>query len=297
MANMKSGTVTLIGRPNSGKSTLLNALVGQKISIVSDKPQTTRHRVLGILTEPRGQVVFVDTPGIHRPYYRMNRRMLRTVHESLRDVDLVLLLVDASVPFGSGENFVLDMVKGIEPKALLLLNKIDLIAKPILLPIIERYAKAHDFLEIVPISVLDGDNTRLLLDKIFTYLPEGEALFDADQVTDRTERFLTAEFIREKILDRTREELPYATAVLVRRFDETARESKKLVLIEADILVEKRSQQGIILGAGGLQLRNVGIAARRDLETLLGCKVHLALRVRTVRKWRDNDTILDELEL
>lgn len=294
---MKSGIVTIIGRPNSGKSTLLNALVGQKISIVSDKPQTTRHRVLGILNEARGQVVFVDTPGIHKPGYRMNRRMLQTVFESMKDVDLILLLVDGSVSFGSGEQYVLELIKKLKPRALLLLNKIDKIAKPRLLPIIDRYSKAYDFDEIVPLSALTHENLDLLRELILKYLSEGSPLYDQDLVTDRSERFLVSEFIREKILERTREELPYTTAVVIRNFDETQRDTKKLVRVEADILVEKKSQQGIIVGKGGTFLRDIGTAARKSVEQLLGCKAYLGLRVVTVNKWRDDDSILDQLEL
>ncbi len=294
---MKSGTAAIIGRPNTGKSTLLNAIVGQKISIVSDKPQTTRHRILGILTGAHGQVAFVDTPGIHKPNYLMNRRMLNSVYEALREVDLVLLVVEASSSFGSGETFVLDCVKRVQPKALLLINKIDRIAKPRLLPIMERYAAEYDFKEIIPISALKGDNVELLVRKVFEYLPAGQALYDAELITDRSERFLSTELIREKILERTREEIPYASAVLIRSFDESRREKDHLVVVEADILVEKRSQQGIILGAGGFRLRDLGIAARRDLEQLLGCKVYVGLNVRTSSKWRDDEGILDQMEL
>ncbi len=294
---MKSGTVGLIGRPNSGKSTLLNALVGQKVSIVSDKPQTTRHRILGILTHHHGQAVFVDTPGVHKPVYRMNRRMQGVVRESLRNVDLVLHLLDASVPYGAGEEYVLNMVRAAQSRAMLLANKIDRTAKPKLLPIMERYSAAYAYLEIIPISALTGDNLLLLVDRIFHYLPEGEALYPGEQVTNRSERFLTAEFIREKILARTREELPYASAVLIRKFDEGRRDSGNIVVVEADILVEKESQRGIILGAGGLRLRDIGTDARREVEQLLGCKVHLALKVRAQHRWRENDTILDQLEV
>jgi len=294
---MKSGTVAIVGRPNSGKSTLLNALIGQKISIVSENPQTTRYRILGILTETRGQIAWVDTPGIHKPNYNMNRRMLHTTRASLVDVDLVLLVVDSSISFGAGESFALEMVKRAGPKAFLLLNKIDKVAKPVLLPIIERYRREHDFLEIIPLSALKGEKLSLLLDKVFEHLPNGALAFDPNQLTDRTERFLTAEFIREKVLDHTRAELPYTTAVIIRRFDESQRTGKQLVVIQADILVEKRSQQGIILGAGGSNLRDVGAAARRDLERLLGCRIYLDLTVRTVPKWRNSDTVLDQLEL
>jgi len=294
---MKSGTVIIIGRPNSGKSTLLNAFVGQKISIVSEKPQTTRHRILGIVNEERGQIVFMDTPGIHKPAYGMNRRMLHTVYAGLRSVDLALLVVDASISFGHGESFVLETVKKAGTPALLLLNKIDAIVKSRLLPIMQRYGDAHNFLEIIPISARTGDNLQVLRNRIFEHLPEGEPLYESDLITDRSERFLAAEFIREKLLERMREEMPYTSAVLIRKFDESRRDEKKLVIIEADILVEKKSQQGIILGAGASQLRDLGIAARQELEQLLDCKVYLGLQVRTAPNWRNNDGILDELEL
>jgi GTP-binding protein Era len=294
---MKYGTVAIIGRPNSGKSTLLNALIGQKVSIVSSKPQTTRHRIAGIVNRERGQIVFLDTPGIHKPAYSMNRRMLHVVHGELKDVDLVLLVVDASVSFGSGESFALELVKKAQAPSLLLLNKIDKIAKAALLPAMQRYGNSHDFLEIIPISAKSGENLNLLLDKIYQHLPEGEPLYEAEMVTDRSERFLAAEFIREKLLERVREELPYVCAVLIRKFDESRREKKKLVIIEADILVEKQSQKGIILGAGASQLRDLGISARRELEQLLGCRVYLDLHVTAARNWRNNDSILDQLEL
>ena len=277
---------------------MLNALVGQKISIVSDKPQTTRHRVLGVATEARGQIVFLDTPGIHKPAYAMNRRMLQTVYDGLLDVNLAILMTDASIAFGSGENYALETVKRSGVPAILLLNKIDIIAKSRLLPIMQRYGEAYDFLEIIPVSAIKRENLDVVRDKIFEHLPEGEPLYDAEYFTDRTEKFLAGEFIREKILDKVREELPYACAVLIRRFDESRREEgKKIVSIEADILVEKRSQQGIVLGAGASQLKNIGIAARRDLEGLLGCKVFLGLQVRTSPDWRNDESVLDELEL
>ena len=294
---MKSGTAVILGRPNSGKSTLLNALIGQKISIVSSKPQTTRHRILGIVSEDRGQIAFVDTPGIHKPAYRMNQRMLHTVYDELKSVDLVLMVVDASASFGNGENFVLDMMKNAHPRAILLLNKIDKIAKQKLLPVIQKYSNAYEFLEIIPMSALSGENLGLLLDKIFYYLPEGEPVFEAELITDRTERFLAAEFIREKLLERVREEMPYVCAVIIRKFDESGREKKNLIVIDADILVERRSQQGIVLGAGASKLRDLGIAAREDLQQLLDCRVYLELQVRTAPNWRNDDRILDQMEL
>lgn len=294
---MKSGIVSIVGRPNSGKSTLMNALVGQKISIVSPIPQTTRHRMLGILTEARGQAVFVDTPGIHRPEFRMNRRMQRTVVDALRDVDLAILMIDGTISFGGGESFVLEMIKKAGLPTLLAINKIDKLAKPKLLPVIQKYASAYDFLEIIPLSALKGDNRTLLVDRVFEHLREGDFFYPADQVTDRSEKFLAAEFIREKILEFAREEIPYATAVMLRKFDESQRKKKNLVVLEADILVEKKSQQGIIIGKEGSQLRELGIAARRVLEAMLGCRLFLGLTVRTVSKWRDDDAVLDDLEV
>jgi GTPase len=222
---------------------------------------------------------------------------LNAVYEELSEIDLVLLVVDASISFGAGEKFALETVKNSQRPALLLLNKIDRIAKPKLLPIMQRYGNDCNFLEIIPISALKKENLSLLLDKIFHYLPEGEPLYESEQITDRSERFLAAEFIREKLLERMREELPYTSAVLVRNFDESRRAEKNLVVIEADILVERKSQQGIVLGAGASQLRDLGISARKNLEDLLGCNVYLSLTVRTAPNWRNDDAILDQLEL
>jgi GTPase len=294
---MKSGIATIIGRPNSGKSTLLNSLVGQKISIVSDKPQTTRTRILGIVSDSRGQIVFADTPGIHKPGYRMNERMQGVVRDALNEVDLLLLVVDGSVAFGAGEAFTLDLVKKSKLKAFLLINKIDKFSKPLLLPIIQRYANEYNFSEIIPISALKNENASLVVDKIFEHLPDGDPIFDSGQYTDRSERFLAGEFIREKILAKTREELPYSCAVLITQFDESKRKKRKLIRIEADILVEKAAQQAIILGSGGSRIRDIGIEARKDVEEMLGCRVYLGLRVRTARDWRNNDSILNELEV
>jgi GTPase len=294
---MKSGTAAIVGRPNSGKSTLLNALVGQKVSIVSEKPQTTRHRILAVRADGRGEIAFCDTPGIHKPLYKMNARMIHSVRDTMAHVDVVLLVVDGTVPFGAGESFALAMVGGLGLPAMLLINKIDRMAKHKLLPIMERYAREQAFRELIPISALEGENLGLLVDKIYDYLPERDPAFGRDFITDRGERFYSAEFIREKILERTREELPYSTAVIVRRFDESRRSSANLVSIEAEVLVDKKSQQGIVVGAGGRMLREIGTAARMDLESLLGCRVFLSLRVTTAPRWRDDDSILDELEL
>ncbi len=292
---MKTGVAVIVGRPNSGKSTLFNSLVGEHVSIVSDKPQTTRHRILGVLNKGDAQIVFADTPGIHKPAYRMNVRMQQAVQEAMAGVDFLLHVVDASEPFGSGENYVLQMVRVAEIPSVLLLNKIDRMAKPKLLPIMDRYGRESTYTEIIPISALDRTNLDLVIDAVIRRLPEGPPQFEPEQVTDRTERFLSGELIREKILQRTREEIPYATAVLITKFDESDRTSRKLVRIEADIIVEKRSQQGIILGARGGMLKQVGTAARLDLQNMLGCRVYLSLMVRTVTGWRNEEGMLDEL--
>jgi GTP-binding protein Era len=292
---MKSGIVSIVGRPNSGKSTLLNALVGQHVSIVSDKPQTTRNRILAVRNDASGQIAFADTPGIHRPAFRMNERMQRTVRDALVGVDLLLHVIDASISFGAGEQYALDVVKASGLRAVLVLNKVDRVKKPALLPRIDRYSRAHDYAEIVPVSALSGENLPLLVERVYENLPDGEPLYDHGYLTDRTERFMAGEIVREKILARTREEIPYATAVLVRSFDESARGRRRLVRIEADLIVERRSQQGIILGAGARQLCDIGTAARKDLEPLLGCRVFLGLTVKTVPRWRNSDRVLDEL--
>lgn len=284
-----------MGRPNVGKSTLLNRLIGQKLSIVSNKPQTTRHRILGVLTEARGQIAFVDTPGIHRPSYALNRRMMQVIHDSLQSVDLALLMIDVTQKFGGGDQFVLDMVRQAHRKTLLLLNKVDAIKKPLLLPILDRYRKAHEFLDYLPISALKGDYLDKVIDQIFEALPEGELLFPAEYLTDRTERFIVAELIREKVLANTREELPYTTAVFINEFDESDRKKKKLVRITATIYVEKTSQRPIVLGHGGEMIKRIGTAARQEIEKFLGARVFLELQVKVEEKWRNNPAVLDQI--
>jgi GTP-binding protein Era len=290
--------VSIIGRPNVGKSTLLNRLVGQKVSIVSNKPQTTRHRILGVHTDARGQVAFVDTPGIHKPGYELNRRMMAIIYQALQDVDLLLLMIDASAKFGRGEQFVLDLVKEAKRKTILLINKVDKVKKSAVLPIIDRYRKEYDFLDYLPVSALTGGNTDMVLNAIFEHLLEGEPLFPPDYLTDKSERFLVAELIREKVLAFTREELPYTTAVIIDRFDEGERETKKhLVRIAASILVEKKSQRAIVVGHAGQMLKTIGSAARKEIERLLDAKVFLELYVKVEEKWRNDVAILDKLEI
>jgi len=293
---MKFGYVSLIGRPNAGKSTLLNRLVGAKIAIVSDKPQTTRTRILGVRTSPEAQVVYVDTPGIHRPLHRMNVRMVDAALETIREVDLLGLVVDASEPRGSGDRFLLDLVKHAPPPVCLVLNKIDRIRKSRLLPLIEAYAKEASFAEIVPISAATGENVDRLERVILERLPEGEPLYPAGYLTDQPERVLAAEIVREKLLASTRAELPFATAVLVDRFEETPGEPP-LVRIYATIVVERESQKPIVIGHGGEMIKRIGTAAREELERLFGARVFLDLRVRVREAWREDDRTLAELGL
>ena len=284
----RSGFVTLIGRPNSGKSTLLNQLVGEKISIVTDKPQTTRQVIRGIVTRPEGQIVVVDTPGVHKPAHRMNRLMMKSVREAMAEVDVLALMVDASQPFGKGDQFTLELIAPLQIPKILVLNKIDKIKKPDLLPLIDRYSKLAKFDEIVPLSALTGENVETLVNVLVRLLPEGPHYYPADQLSDIQERALASEMIREKLIDRTQEELPYSIAVSIDRFEE----GETLHRIFATIHVERETQKGIVIGKGGQVLKEVGIAARRDLEKLLGQQVHLELRVKVTPGWRDDEGAL-----
>jgi GTP-binding protein Era len=288
----RSGFVSIIGRPNSGKSTLLNQLLGEKISIVSDKPQTTRENILGILTLKEGQIVFTDTPGIHKPGYELNRRMMQTFHDALEGTDLLLLIIDASTPFGSGDQYVIDLVKERALKTFLLLNKIDVVQKEKLLPLISLYSQKFEFAEVVPISALKRDNLDLLTSLILKYLPEGPLHFPEEQFTDRHERFLVGEIVREKVLLNTQDELPYSTTVLVTRFDESQQE---VVVLSCDIVVEKDSQKKIVIGSQGQKLKRIGTEARIEIESLLDKRVYLDLYVRVKSKWRDDPRFLDSL--
>jgi len=287
----KSGFVALIGRPNSGKSTLLNQLVGEKVSIVSDKPQTTRHKILGILSGKEGQIVFIDTPGIHKPGYELNKRMMQAVYDALEGLDLLLVLVDATTSFGRGDQYVIDLLRERGLKTILLLNKIDLLRKDRLLPLISLYSQKWQFMEIVPVSALKQDNLELLTKLIFKHLPEGPAYYPEDQFTDRQERFLVGELVREKILLNTSEELPYTTTVLVERFQEDG----ELVLIHCSIYVEKDSHKKIVIGRQAHKLKRIGTEARGEIEKLLGKRVYLELFVKVKHKWRDDPRFLDSV--
>ncbi|MBP9146041.1 MAG: GTPase Era [Thermoanaerobaculia bacterium] len=290
----KAGTVALVGRPNAGKSTLANRLLGERLSIVSDKPQTTRHRMVGILSQEEGQIVFYDTPGIHRPMHRMNREMVREAADALGEADIVCLLVDISQPFGKGEAFLLDLVSKAKQPKIALLNKIDLVKKNKLLPILERYGREGIFDAIIPISAETGDGCENLLKELWKMLPEGEPLYDKELLTIHPERFLVAERIREKILRETRNELPFSTAVLIERWEDPGPE--KALRIHAALLVEREGQKKILIGHGGEMVKTIGTAARHDLEEFLGRKVFLDLRVRTEEDWRENPRIIADIK-
>jgi GTP-binding protein Era len=289
----RSGYVALVGRPNAGKSTLLNRLVGEKIAAVSNKPQTTRHQIQGIITHPEGQIVLVDTPGVHQPGYLLNRRMMAAVHDALEGVDLTILIRDASVPTGNGDRFVLNLVRESRKPALLLLNKTDRLKdKSELLPLMEWYGGEYEWLTVVPLSARTGDMVETLIGEIIKHLPEGEPIFAEDELTDQSVRSLVAEIVREKILRTTGEEIPYVTAVVTERFDE---ERADLTRIHCAIFVERSSQKGIIIGKGGERLKEVGTSARRDIEHLLGHQVFLELFVKVEENWRNDAHALNEL--
>ena len=289
----RAGYASFIGRPNAGKSTLLNTIVGAKVAIVSDKPQTTRSRILAAKNYPDGQVVFVDTPGIHRPLHRLNVRMVDAAVETLREVDVVALVFDASTQPGRGDEYVSGLLKDVRTPIVLVLNKIDLVAKAKLLPLIERAQKWHDFVAIVPVSATSGDGVERLERVLLEQMPEGEPLYPEDFLTDQPERALVAETVREKLLVHTRAELPFSTAVTVDTFDEEDR--GRILRLYCTIFVEQDSQKGIVIGRGGEMLKRIGTEARKDLEALFETKVFLDLRVKVNPDWRDNDRTLDDL--
>ncbi len=289
---IKSGFVAVVGRPNVGKSTLINALVGAKVSIVTPVPQTTRNRILGIVNRPNAQVVLMDTPGIHKPLSRLNEQMMGFVRQALEDRDMVLLIVDASAEFGKGDQFAVELLKQYTPKTILLLNKIDLIQKTRLLPLIDHYSKLHEFEEIFPISALQGDGLPEMLEAVIKRLPEGPEYFPPDVYTDQPERFLAGEIIREKVIRHTRQELPYVTAVLIDAFEE----AESVTRISATVVVEKESQKPIVIGARGSMIKQIGTEARHELEKLFPPKVFLELFVKVEPNWRDNRAVVAALD-
>jgi GTPase len=313
---VRSGFVSILGRPNAGKSTLLNGLTGEKIAIVTNKPQTTRTRILGIVEvaarkgKNAAQIVFVDTPGIHRPGSQLGRRMMHEVHEALEHRDIVILLVDATragkfkdSPENSEDAFALSLLRKLDCPVFLVINKIDLIAKEKLLPLIAHLNSLLSFAEVIPISARRKDGLDLLLRKLIEYLPEGQRYFPKEQFTDQPERFLVAELIRERILLETGEEVPYASAVVVERFEEDQRESKtpggrrgaEVTRIAAAIYCERPGQKAILIGKGGAKLKSIGTSARKEIESLLGRRVYLELRVLVEENWRESNHFIDSL--
>lgn len=291
----RSGYVALVGRPNAGKSTLLNRLVGQKIAAVSDKPQTTRFKIQGVITRADGQAVLVDTPGVHQPGYELNRRMMATVQDALLGVDLVCLMRDVSVSTGNGDRFVLELLKRAEKPSILILNKIDKLEdKSALLPLIDWYRTEYDWRDVVPVSALKEQMTGALLDSMVRNLPIGEAIFSEDELTDQPIRVMVSEIVREKILHVTGEEIPYVTAVITEAFDQTREDFARINCV---IIVERTSQKKIVIGKGAARLKEIGISARREIESLVGHQVHLELFVKVEEDWRNRNGLLDEMGL
>ena len=282
----KSGFVAVVGRPNVGKSTLLNQIIGQKIAIVSDTPQTKRNRILGILTLPDAQILFLDTPGIHKPQHKLGEYMVNSARSALREVDLILFVSDVTESVGPGERFIIDMLKDEKTPVVLVLNKVDLVAKDKLLPIISQYSAFRDFAAIVPVSALAGSNVDRLLSVIKDLLPEGPQYYPEDEVTDQPERVVAAEFIREKIFRLTREEIPHSTAVEV---EEMKTRPNGDVFLRATIYVERESQKGIIIGAKGAMLKEIGQQARLDMENIFGSRFFVDLWVKVKNDWRNKE--------
>jgi GTP-binding protein Era len=285
--NFRSGFIAIIGRPNVGKSTLMNCLLGEKISIISDKPQTTRNRIRGILTLPDAQLVFLDTPGIHKPLHKMNEIMVKTALGTYGEVDVIMLLVEATERPGAGDKFIIETLSKIKTPVFLVINKVDLIAKERLLPLMQELSGLYPFAEIIPVSALKQDLGGLL-EALLKRLPKGPKYFPEDQLTDQPERFVVTEIIREKIFELTKEEIPYSTAVVI----EQMKEEPNLTTIHAMIYVERDSQKGIVIGKNGALLKEIGTRARLDAEKLLGVKVFLQLWVKVKKGWRDDDHML-----
>ncbi len=291
---MKAGFVALVGRPNAGKSTLLNRLVQQKLAIVSDKPQTTRNRIVGVRQYDQGQVVYVDTPGVHKPLHRLNVRMVDAALDTLKDVDLVAVVVDASEPSGSGDRFLMDVVKRSKTPRILVLNKVDAMDRLNLLPRLAGYEK-EGFDEMVPVSALTGENVERLEQVLLAHLPEGDPLYPEDYLTDQPERFFVAELVREQVLQQTRDELPFSTAVVVEKFEEP--DPKGLMRLYCTILVDRASQKPILVGRAGARIKAIGTAARKELEAFFDTKVFLDLHVKVKEGWREDERVLDTLGL
>ncbi|MFC5405109.1 GTPase Era [Cohnella soli] len=289
----KSGFVAIVGRPNVGKSTLMNQVIGQKIAIMSDKPQTTRNKIHGVYTTDEVQIVFLDTPGIHKPNSKLGNYMVKAAESALNEVDAILYLTDVSESIGGGDRYIMEQLKKVkDTPVFLVLNKIDKIHPEQMLPVIEKFSKQMNFTEIVPVSALNGNNVNALLDTLSKYLQEGPMYYPADQVTDHPEQFVCAELIREKLLQQTREEIPHSIAVEI---ESMSVQSNGLVNIGAVIYVERDSQKGIIIGKQGALLKEVGRQAREDMEKLLGSKIYLELWVKVNKDWRNRESLLKTL--
>jgi GTP-binding protein Era len=292
---MKSGFVALVGRPNAGKSTLLNRLVGQKLAIVSDKPQTTRNRIVGVRQYPQGQIVYLDTPGVHKPLHRLNVRMVDAALDTLREVDLVAVVVDGSEPGGGGDRFLMDVVKKANVPRVLVLNKVDVCDKLALLPRLEQYQREVGFEDLIPVSALTGENIDRLEEVFLKHLPEGDPLYPEDYLTDQPERFFVAELVREQVLQQTHDELPFSTAVVVDKFEEP--DDTGLMKLYCTILVDRESQKPILIGRAGARIKAIGTAARKELMTFFDTKVFLDLHVKVREGWREDERMLDSLGL
>ena len=282
---MKAGFVALVGRPNAGKSTLLNKLVGQKLAIVSDKPQTTRNRIVGVRQFPEGQVVFLDTPGVHKPLHRLNVRMVDAALDTLKEVDVIAVVVDGSEPGGGGDDFLMDVIRKSNVPRVLVLNKVDIADKGSLLPRLAEYDKEVGFADLVPISALTGENVDRLEKVLLSHLPEGDPIYPED----------VAELIREQVLQQTRDELPFSTAVVVDKFEEA--DAKGLMRLFCTILVDRESQKPILVGRAGSRIKEIGTAARKELETFFDARVYLDLHVKVREGWREDERMLDSLGL
>lgn len=287
--NYKSGFIAIIGRPNVGKSTFMNKVIGQKIAIMSDKPQTTRNKIQGVYTEESAQIVFIDTPGIHKPKHRLGDFMVKIAENTLNEVDAVLFMIDAKEGYGKGDQYILDRLQHVKRPVFLIINKVDLIHPDELFPIIELYKDKCKFEEIVPISALQGNNVAHLLDMLKLQLPEGPQFYPEDQVTDHPERFIISELIREKVLQLTREEVPHSIAVVIENIED--RDNDKM-LIQAAVITERQTQKGILIGKQGTMLKSIGKKAREDIEALLGTKVYLELWVKVQKDWRNKQSQL-----
>jgi GTP-binding protein Era len=292
MAPFKSGFISILGRPNVGKSTLFNRLLGDKIAIVTEKPQTTRNRILGIKNVEGGQCIFLDTPGIHEGRSELNKRMVRTAIASGRDADILLLMIEATSPLGEEDRQMIESFKGSKGIPFLVINKIDLVRKEVLLPLMDQYQRLRPFQAIVPISAITGEGVDILLEEVIKYLPESPPYYPEEMVTDQTERFWVSEIIREKVIQHSYQEIPYSTAVTIEEFRE--RPEKKVVVIKGIIHAERDSQKKILIGKGGQRLKKIGEAARKEIEAFLGTKVFLELWVKVEKNWTRDPRALDE---